>query len=64
VIDYRSLILLLNASDRSANLDAIENLLELGLVSAVVNGDAITAIRTTSAGDAVLSAATLPATTA
>jgi hypothetical protein len=62
VIDYRSLILLLNASDRSANLDAIENLLELGLVSAVVNGDAITAIRTTSAGDCALRVVTLPPT--
>jgi hypothetical protein len=47
VISATELALLLNASDRSANLDAIENLLEGGLVSAVVNGDAITAIRTT-----------------
>ncbi|MGA8654375.1 MAG: hypothetical protein WB677_27805 [Xanthobacteraceae bacterium] len=64
MIPRAELLLLINGIDRSANLDAIENLLERGLVSAVTNGDAITAIKTTTKGDSALSAMTLPATTA
>jgi hypothetical protein len=61
VINALEVALLLRGSDRDVNLDAIENLLELGLVSAVTNGDAITAIKTTTKGDAALKARTLPA---
>jgi hypothetical protein len=60
MITATELSLLLRGSDRDDQLDAIENLLECGLVSAVVNGDAITAIKTTTKGDAALKARTLP----
>jgi hypothetical protein len=62
MITATELSLLLRGSDRDDQLDAIENLLECGLVSAVVNGDAITAIRTTTAGDTALRVVTLPTT--
>ena len=59
MIGQLELILLLRSAEQ---VDAIENLLECGLVSAVVNGDAITAIKTTIKGDAALCAMTLPPT--
>jgi hypothetical protein len=62
VISALELALLLRGSDRDDQLDAIENLLECGLVSAVINGDAITCIRTTTAGDCALRVVTMPKT--
>jgi hypothetical protein len=61
VISRLELLLLLSASDRDANLDSLQSLITRRLVTAVVNGDAITAIRTTAAGDCALRAMTLPA---
>jgi hypothetical protein len=58
MIDRLELLLLIRSTEQ---VDAVENLLERGLVSAVVNGDAITAIKTTTKGNAALKARTLPA---
>jgi hypothetical protein len=64
VIDRRELILILNAADGADQADALASLLKDGLVCTIVNGDAITAIRTTNKGDSALSAMTLPTATA
>jgi hypothetical protein len=60
VISRLELLLLLSASDRDANLDAVENLLELGLVVAVIDRDLVVGVRTTQRCDAALKARTLP----
>jgi hypothetical protein len=60
VISYRELVLLLNAADRADQLDALVSLIDRGLVSVVIDGDAITAIRTTATGNAKLNGMTLP----
>jgi hypothetical protein len=60
VIAYRELVLLLNSADGAGQLDALASLFDRGLIAAVTEGDAITAIKTTTKGDAALSAMTLP----
>jgi hypothetical protein len=60
VISATELALLLSGADGDQQLDAIASLFDRGLVAAVIDGDAITAIRTTSAGDSALRVMTLP----
>jgi hypothetical protein len=50
----------LNSADGAGQLDALASLFDRGLIAAVTEGDAITAIKTTTKGDAALSAMTLP----
>jgi hypothetical protein len=64
MISRAELLIILNAADRLKQIDAIEVLLRDGLIVAVCDDDAITAIRTTAAGDAKLRSIKLPTTVA
>jgi hypothetical protein len=64
VISVIELTLLLNGKDRNGQLDALESLFDQGLVTAVIDGDLVTGIRTTPAGDNALSVVTLPTASA
>ena len=59
MITAAELLLLCNASDHLAQIGALVLLLNRGLVAAVTEGDAITAIRTSSAGDSALRVVTM-----
>jgi hypothetical protein len=64
VIDYRELVLLLNAADRDEQLDALVSLIDRGLVAAAIDGDAITGLTATTEGLRRLDAMTLPTASA
>jgi hypothetical protein len=60
VISAVEIALLLSSSDGDMQAQALASLFESGLVSAIVNGDAVTAIRTTDKGNARLASMMLP----
>ena len=63
MISGTELALLLGGADGDQQVNALASL-PPRLIAAVVNGDAITAIRTTAAGDAKLNGMMLPPTNA
>jgi hypothetical protein len=64
MIPARELLLLMNSADSPANLDSIEHLIATGLSAFTTDADAITGLTTTPAGNARLSAMTLPVASA
>jgi hypothetical protein len=56
------LAMLLRGADRSANLDAIADLIDSGLSAFVIEADAVLGMQNTRKGDAALNAVTLPPT--